>query len=632
MRKKAVVSWLAALVLILLASGCSENAAPDPPFVTSGPPAAPNVIFVIIDTLRADHLGAYGSDLGLTPNLDAFASESYAFENAVATSSWTRPSIASMLTSRYPTALGVLDRQDTLDPTFATFPVLLRQFGGYTTLGLIGNGNVSQNFGFGAGFDVYRMSRLRRAYPGDFAIPVAEGITREALELVDSRDTRKPFLLLVLYVDPHDPYLPHSDLMGRDPGGRFSGSRQHLQQLARARPAGPEDFDRIRFLYAGEVKYVDRWVGELLRALRQRDLYEDAMVVITADHGEGLWSHGRRGHGDDLYQEQVHVPLMIKYPGMAPDDARRIDAPVSLVDLAPTILRTVGAPVPPSFQGSDLTPLVRGERRGDAFDYVYSELDLEGRAFESIRKGSLKLIVERQKEAHESTTSRELYDLASDPEERHDLLADDSQVTALDAALERWNLALLATAHRNEAHADLDAETVRSLRALGYLTGDSDRASGSRTPPRANTRAQELDLPADPTASAIRFGEVQEGVHQVLHGLDPAASNAEGVPLAGQAAVYLARRPGYERWEVRLLVAEGEDRRPRAFDVSVNFRDPVRTILTETGEYRIEGALPEGGREDAVRLDLRCFIEERESIMSTGEGEDCLTVLAISAS
>lgn len=637
-RLRSGVLPLLAAVLLQLLSGCGGDRAGDLPFGTDDTIDGPDVVVILIDTLRADHLGVYGSQRGLTPNLDAFAAEAHVFDKAVVTSSWTRPSIASMLTSRYPTALGLLGRDDTLHPAVATFPEVLRHFGGYRTLGLIGNGNVGAGFGFGNGFDVYRMPRLRRSYPGGFAIPVAEGITQEALEMVDAEATDRPLLLMTLYVDPHDPYLPHPGLTGPEPPGRFSGARRELLTLDRpGTETGPDDHRRIRFLYAGEVRYVDLWVGELLRGLRQRGRYDESLIVITADHGEGLWDHGMRAHGTDLYEEQIHVPLLVKYPGMTPADARRIDTPVSLVDLAPTILETVGLPLPPSFQGADLTPLARGEDRDPALEQVYSELDLDGRDFESIRQGPLKLIAPRRRGGgkEDRLAARELYDLSRDPAERHDLLADGASPTAvdgtsptpLDSALERWRLALLAAAvEREEVQVELDAETRRSLRALGYLrddgADDDSRAAGPQRP----------DLPSPPpTRSTIRLGEVVEGADQILSGLDPMSHAAPGTPLVEEATVYLLRRGKHERWRVSLTVpASGDDRLPRVVDVGIDLEAPVRTTLTEGGAYQIDGRLREGGTGDAVRLDLRCFLQADGAGLPATATEPCASVREIS--
>ena len=152
--------------------------------------------------------------------------------------------------------------------------------------------------GFAQGFDTFLAPESEGSYPGDFAVPIAETVTRTALALLDERDLSRPFFLFLHYVDPHDPYLPHPGLLDSvEPSGRFDGSRRRLQEMDRTAPSDltEADVERIKFLYAGEVKYADAWIGALLAGLRDRGLHDDTLIVVTADHGEGLWDHAPRG-------------------------------------------------------------------------------------------------------------------------------------------------------------------------------------------------------------------------------------------------------------------------------------------------------------------------------------------------
>ncbi len=455
---------------------------PAPPFGPVGvadPPAWPAprvVLLVIIDTLRADHVGAYGAASGSTPALDRLAGTSFVFDQAAATSSWTRSSIASILTSRYPGSLHVLGRNDAIaaDALTVAEAVAAR---GWRTAGVFSNGNASPELGFAQGVTDVRTPRLVRGYPGDFQKFTAEGVTAEAIAALRAwhdGGERAPLFLFVHYIDPHGPYLPHPELMPEpEPPGRFSGARPDLDRLDRtwASRLIPADLARIKHLYEGEVRYCDRWVGRLLDALGALGVADRTLVMVTADHGEGLWDHGRRGHGVDLYQEQIHVPLIVHYPGMTAADAARVAEPVSLLDLAPTILAASGIERPGAFEGHDLTPLTRGRARPSALGYVYAEMDLDGRSFESMRVGTSKLI-RRRSGWRALLKADELYRLDVDPGERDDLSRGDrALVRRLLAATDRWDAAIAARRgnHPTMPLRSLSPELHEQLRGLGYV-------------------------------------------------------------------------------------------------------------------------------------------------------------------
>jgi arylsulfatase A-like enzyme len=285
-----------------------------------------------------------------------------------------------------------------------------------------------------------------------------------------------PLYLFVHYIDPHDPYLPHPELMAEpEPAGRFSGARPELDRVDRVPPGelAAADVARIKHLYAGEVRYCDRWVGTLLDELGTLGVADQSMIVLTADHGEGLWDHGRRGHGADLYQEQIRVPLLVHYAGMKDRDAARIAAPVSLLDLVPTMLGALAIERPAELEGHDLGPLTRGRARDTALDYVYAELDLDGRSFQAMRLGPSKLIV-RRGEVKPPLRRQKLFDLAADPGERTDLGANDDQrarVQRLTTAIERWTAAIAGRAGttRPRPVGEIDPKVEEQLRGLGYI-------------------------------------------------------------------------------------------------------------------------------------------------------------------
>jgi arylsulfatase len=384
--------------------GGATGAAPDLPAAT-GTPRARGVLVVLVDTLRADHVGVYGGPPGLTPHMDALAAESLIFENAVATSSWTRSSVASLFTGRYPTAIDVLTKEDALSQEVVTLAELLSA-AGYATYAVSANANAGAHFGFSQGFlrfedDLPQSSDNTAAEDAPvqyFPMVSAEAVTQRGFELLDAHPADEPFFLYLHYVDPHGPYLPHPGVLDEpEPAGRFSGSRQDLAALDALsddeRTAADEA--RIRWLYAGEVKYCDQWLGRLFEGLAERGLYDELLIVLTSDHGEGLWDHEVRFHGKDLYEEMVHVPLLLRYPdafGVAPERVREV---VSHVDVAPTILEACGLEPPPQYQGRRLLGVEADVRSGRRAGTAYAELTTHDIDIESIRDGDEKLIRDR---------------------------------------------------------------------------------------------------------------------------------------------------------------------------------------------------------------------------------------------
>lgn len=482
-----------ALVLLVLAAtapvACrlgrsGTDDVPEPPLALVDPIVPPTrpppraILFVVIDTLRADHVGAYGAGPDATPALDRLAQRSYVFDQAHATSSWTRSSIASMLTSRYPGSLRVLGRDDAIADDALTVGEILTAHGWHTA-GVFSNGNASPELGFAQGVAEVRRPTIARGYPGDFQKFTAEGVTAEAVAALRAwhdGGAAAPLFLFVHYIDPHDPYLPHPELMpGPEPPGRFSGARPELDRADHLSPTEvtAADVARIKYLYEGEVRYCDHWVGELLAALEPLGVADRTMIVLTADHGEGLWDHGRRGHGVDLYQEQIRVPLLVHYAGMTAADAARVTAPVSLLDLVPTMLGALGIERPAALEGHDLGPLTRGAARAAALEWIYAELDLDGRSFQSMRVGPAKLIV-RHGDVRPELLRPKLFRLDSDPGERTDLGTVDDQrglAQRLGTGIERWSAAIGARA-ATMPHAplpSLDSKLQEQLRGLGYI-------------------------------------------------------------------------------------------------------------------------------------------------------------------
>lgn len=484
-----------AAVLALLAVGCGDDgwgypdevlAATPLPFTATPPsasrtgPAPRGIVLIVIDTLRADHLGAYGSSRGLTPDLDALAERSWVFENAIATSSWTRSSVASILTGCYPTSIDVLGREDALAAEVETLAELLGA-AGFQSWGITTNGNAGERHGFQQGFDEFLVPEPRVSYPDDFPMIPAEAVTELALEKLAARDPAAPFFLFLHYTDPHDPYLPHPDLMEEpeppEPPGRFDGSRRALKELDRLAPdeRTADDMARIRHLYAGEVRYCDLWIGRLLAGIDALGLDDGLLTIVTADHGEGLWDHGRRDHGRDLYQETVRVPLMVRVPGQTAASAGRVEETVSLADIVPTVLASCGLTSGPDVQGRDLYPLFEAQGRGPAFASVYSEMTVNKVDAHAVWMGPFKAIRDRTPDEPDDEAERwQLFDLSQDGAEREPAASLGDAEPELRRMLWVWDRALQEARIEGEAVPldELDAETLRQLQGLGYVGDD----------------------------------------------------------------------------------------------------------------------------------------------------------------
>jgi arylsulfatase A-like enzyme/Flp pilus assembly protein TadD len=400
----------------------------------------PSVLLVSIDTLRADHVGAYGAAGARTPTLDRLAAEGVRFENAIATSPLTLPSHASLLTGLRPPRHGV--RHNGLFHLGEEATTLAERFrdAGRATGAVVGAYVLAARFGLAQGFGTYddRMS-AERAVAGGYLERRAAAVTDRALEWLAA--TPGPFFLWVHYYDPHADYAP--------PGPYATEFRE--------RP------------YDGEIAYVDRELGRLLAGLEQAGRLPRTLVALTADHGESLGEHGEATHGYGLYDATLRVPLLVRGPGVPA--GRVVGGVVSGVDVAPTLLALAGAAPLTDADGRDLAPLWR-EGAPPSSQVAYAEsLATE------IDQGWSPVFAVRSRTHHYVRAPRpELYDVAADPKQLRDLLAPAPGGAAQPAVPGAAEIAApldaeIAAALERETSrspAALDAGTRRNLEALGY--------------------------------------------------------------------------------------------------------------------------------------------------------------------
>ncbi len=410
---------LSPLLLLLMFSGCR--------------PRPMNVLLISMDTTRADHLGCYGHDSIKTPNIDRLAASSQRFAHCFSAVPVTLPSHTTILSGRYPIYHSVRDNGTFHVP--ADLPTLASILAGrgWTTMGVIGSFPITKAFGLSRGFQYWDEKFPPRPdvlMPLAFEQRTADAVTKTALKMLDDHGG-EPFFLFVHYFDDHRPW-------------------QAPALYARQYPQSP---------YDAEIAYLDSWIGELLEGLRKRHLDENTVIVLTGDHGEGLSDHEEETHSMLLYNGTLHVPLLLHAPGVEPGV---IDRPVSSADIAPTVLEVLGISDGPEMDGFSLL-----HDPGDRLIYSESLVGRLSHGWNDLRAavvGGRKFIL---------GVEPELYDVESDEGERNNLAsAEPGKVRKIRKRL----LDFIAT-HQGpyplaESFSAADSETVRKLRALGYVVSE----------------------------------------------------------------------------------------------------------------------------------------------------------------
>jgi arylsulfatase A-like enzyme/Flp pilus assembly protein TadD len=434
----------------------------------------PNVILITLDTVRADRMGFLGSKLGLTPQLDALASQGIVFEHAYSQAPITPVSHATILTGTFPQFHGIRNFGDRLPPSVPFLPDVLHAQG-YHTGAFVGsiildpkNGFAS---GFERGFDVYNAGfhRQKTGERREASMQRRGEVTlRFVLEWV-GQQKGGPFFLWFHLWDAHDPYNPPEPFRSRFPNAPYNGG----------------------------IAYVDSIVGKLLDYLRSQGLYDNTLIAVAADHGESLGDHGELTHSIFLYDSTIHVPLLVKFPGNR-SAGQRVNATASLVDLAPTVLEALGQTPPPAMQGRSLLPLIGNphpENHPSLATGDHSERSFGWSALVSLRLGN-QLYVRAPKP--------ELYDLASDPGAKTNLYTD-KRAAAVRLAVQLDSFVKRISEGAPQALQDgLDEKSREKLSALGYV------ASGKSSPPTRIDPKDRIDVANDMHDASLAIEEGKE--------------------------------------------------------------------------------------------------------------------------
>jgi len=465
------------------------------------------VVFITLDTTRADRLGCYGYDEAQTPHLDALAAEGALFEQAVSSIPTTLPSHSTMFTGKYPIDHGVRYNIVFRLGADATTLAEVLSDAGFATAAFPASFILASRFGLSQGFQTWseppKSDLAHAGSPGTSLRPADEGVDL-AIDWLQQQGDRKTFLWLHFY-DPHAPYTPPFPYASR----------------FRDRP------------YDGEIAYVDEQFGRLLSYLRSTPEWERTLVVVVGDHGEGLHEHSERFHSSLVYETTQHVPLIVRAPGAV---ATRVAEPVGLVDLMPTVLDLVGLDAPSGLRGISLAPALRGRqpaRRALYFESVAGALNYGWDELRGVRRGRFKLIDSKEPE---------LFDLERDPDEQTNLAALDSEQARLQDlrnALAQLDQEAGGASAEAALEAVLDPATEALLASLGYTGGGADGSSAADAPQPRDLIDMEGELLAAQAASGARDWPVVEKLAEYILSRDP--TNRWALHNSASALIALGR-------------------------------------------------------------------------------------------
>jgi len=423
----------------------------------------PNVMLISVESLRADHVGAYGYSRNITPNIDRLAREGVMFENVVSQSSWTKPSVASTFTSTYQSVHqvrnpresqgGTGDKPRELPGLKETLPTISGFFSsnGYKCYGWTNNKHLWGRYGFERGFAIY---------------DAAAGEDREIAERVKGvlQSDSEPWFVFVHLMSPHFEYDPPPEYRNYDryPDAVSITPSNWTKICNMEIPFSERDLRHNIALYDGEIAYTDRLIGRLMDKLEKQGLKERTIVVISADHGEEFLEHGKVAHGTSLHRELIRVPLVFSGPRLR--KSGKVAELAQNIDIFPTLARLCGLEPPPTLQGIDLSAAARGKHHKVTRKFVFSELGdmhaISGKRFKYI--------------FDENSGTEELYDLIEDPAERNNLARVEfysglkSKLAARLAGRLREN-AELSEKMGGARRVKTPRYVIRDLKSLGYL-------------------------------------------------------------------------------------------------------------------------------------------------------------------
>jgi arylsulfatase A-like enzyme len=423
---------------------------------------SPNVVVILVDALRYDHVGCYGYSRPTSPALDAFAQESLLFTQAISQSSYTKPVIASLFTSLYPSQHNVFRNtrhdaagnfiSDVLDDSFKTMAEYLRD-AGFNTAGFLEQAQLRNYMGFAQGFYYYKPD-----------MGTAPEINRGFFKWLPLNKHRK-FFAYLHYLDTHAPYAPppkYRDLFGEfDHGANIPERVKDWQKFKAEVTDGSitltqTDAEQLMALYDAEIRAFDDDMKALFAKLKEEGVYDNSLIIITADHGDEFLEHGSVDHAHTLYDELLRVPLMIRFP--KGEHRGVVNAQVQIIDLLPTILEFCNIELDTHLMGHSLLAYKDGVNGHEEIPVFSERADLI-----SLRTGRYKYIYNVEEKAGE------LYDLQNDPSESKNLVEEDRQTAErMKNEILRW-VEITRQATSEQTGVKIDDKSVKELRSLGYI-------------------------------------------------------------------------------------------------------------------------------------------------------------------
>ncbi|MFH1622512.1 MAG: sulfatase [Candidatus Omnitrophota bacterium] len=470
-RKKISLVMLVIVVTIIIALIISDRV-----FAENVAEDKPNVILIMADALRFDHLGCYGYSRSTTPNIDKLAAKGVVFDQAFVMAPTTMASTASVLTSLYPRQHQAWNMHGEegvkgINDCLVTLSEILKD-NGYKTIGIVSNGHLDSAFGFGQGFDEYYETWK---FPGADNFLADAKHTTEIIVPWIKKNSQDNFFIFLFFIDPHDPYEPSPafNKFQNDYNGQLKdlgdGMHSYLNKVILGKASlNTEDIDYLEALYDGEIAYWDWHVSKIIEALEDSNILDNTIIIITSDHGEEFSDHGGVFHGYAIYNEHLHVPLIISGPQLSKAKSR-VSSVVRSIDIMPTIFDLLNIEKTEGIMGKSLLPLLEsGSTQKDRL--FFSEMHLKGAYGKNVHLLSLlkddwKLIFDLQHNRYE------MYDLSNDPGEKNNLAASNTdKLKQLSKVLSEFaSLKSLVEGFGQKEPRQVEQSAIENLKSLGYI-------------------------------------------------------------------------------------------------------------------------------------------------------------------